>query len=50
LELDHIGTNAAALFHIRGGSVTRLVIYTDRDRALADPSLAPEADASEASS
>jgi ketosteroid isomerase-like protein len=36
LELGQIGTNAAAVFHIYGGKVTSLVIYTDRDRAPAD--------------
>ena len=36
LELGQIQTKAANLFHLRRGKVTRLVIYFDRDRALAD--------------
>jgi ketosteroid isomerase-like protein len=36
LQLAQIGTNAAAVFHIHGGKVTSLVIYTDRDRVFAD--------------
>jgi ketosteroid isomerase-like protein len=42
LELGEMRTHGANLFHVRGGKVTRLVIYTDRDRALADLGLAPE--------
>ena len=32
----------ASLFHICGGTVTKLLVYFDRDRALADLGLAPE--------
>ena len=34
---------SANLFHIHQGRVTRLVVYWDRERALADVGLAPEA-------
>jgi ketosteroid isomerase-like protein len=33
---------AAALFHIRGGKVTRFVAYFDKQHALADLGLAEE--------
>ena len=36
LELEHVHTKAAGLFHLRGGKVTRFVAYADRGRALAD--------------
>jgi ketosteroid isomerase-like protein len=36
LEIERAQTKGASLFHVRDGKVTRLVIYPDRDRALAD--------------
>jgi ketosteroid isomerase-like protein len=35
-EPRQIDTNGANLFHVRGGKVTRFVLYLDYDRALAD--------------
>jgi ketosteroid isomerase-like protein len=36
LELAQVRTQSAHVFQVRGGKVTKLIIYLDRDRALAD--------------
>lgn len=40
LELEQMQSKGANLFHVRGGKVTRLVLYWDRERALVDLGLA----------
>jgi ketosteroid isomerase-like protein len=42
VEVAEIGAKPASLFHLRGGKVTRLVLYLDRDRALADCGLSSQ--------
>ena len=42
LELGQMRAKGADVVHVRGGKVTRLVTYLDRDQALADLGLAPE--------
>jgi ketosteroid isomerase-like protein len=36
LDIADLSTEAAQLFHIQDGRIMRLVVYFDRDRALAD--------------
>jgi hypothetical protein len=50
LELGQMQTKTAGLFHLRGGKVTRLVLYFDRECAFADLGLAPEAGARDSQS
>jgi ketosteroid isomerase-like protein len=44
LELGRLQSTGAAVYHVRDGKVSRLVLYMDRDHALADLGLAPETD------
>ena len=39
LDLDHMQSKGATLFELRGGKVTRLVVYHDGQQALADVGL-----------
>jgi ketosteroid isomerase-like protein len=41
LDLGHMRSQGASLFHVRDGMVTKLVIYLDRDHASIAPALLP---------
>jgi ketosteroid isomerase-like protein len=43
LDIGQMRTRGANLFHISGSKVTKLVIYLERDHALTDLGLAPDA-------
>jgi ketosteroid isomerase-like protein len=36
LQLEQMRSRGAAVFHVSGGRVTRLVVYVDRDHALGE--------------
>ena len=42
LELGQMRAKGASLWHVRGSKVTRLVVYWEGERALADLGLAPD--------
>ena len=46
IDLGNVRTRGAQLFHVRDAKVTRLVNYFDRDSAVVELGLAPEADSS----
>jgi hypothetical protein len=47
LELGQMETKGASVLYVRDGKVTKLVLYADREGALADLGLAPEDDPAE---
>jgi ketosteroid isomerase-like protein len=46
LEIGQM-SDAANLFHVRGGKVSRLVLYFDRKQAMTDLGLSPEGEAAD---
>jgi ketosteroid isomerase-like protein len=46
LKVEQLGAKGANLFHVRGGKVTKLVLYGDRERAFSDLGLPSEAGSS----
>jgi ketosteroid isomerase-like protein len=42
LELGQVQPNAAGVFQVRDGKISKIALYWDRERALADLGLAPE--------
>jgi ketosteroid isomerase-like protein len=46
VDLSRMPTHGAQMFQVRDSTVTRIVTYYDRERALADLGLPPEGDAS----
>jgi hypothetical protein len=46
LELAQMQPTAAGLFQVRDGKVIKVVLYYERERALADLGITPEADRS----
>jgi ketosteroid isomerase-like protein len=48
IDVSEISVKSANLFEIRAGKVTRLLLYWDRDNALADLGLPPESGSSDA--
>jgi hypothetical protein len=43
VELGQLRARGLTLFHVRAGTVTKIVVYLDGDRGLADLGLPPEA-------